>query len=95
LRRCSRPLSGFLSYTLGTVSVSAAALLLCLLALGQPARAQTVITTDTVINYSINDNVSITCSPTVSLVPSGSILYGPTAYDASTVTITGDTFGKC
>lgn len=51
-----------------------AALLCCLLATAaRPARAAVFISTDTTINYAINDGVFVSGSPTVALVPGGSI----------------------
>ncbi|MES2463543.1 MAG: hypothetical protein V4671_23465 [Armatimonadota bacterium] len=73
---------------LRTVSLTAAALLLCLMVLGQPARAQGFYS-DATIDYAINNRVSVYGSSTVSLVSGGSITEDLAASDTSTVNISG------
>jgi hypothetical protein len=76
--------------------VAVAALLLCLLAPAPPASAQRIISTDTTIDFDINDVVFVTGSPspTVNLVDGGTIAHSLVAYDASTVNVSGGTIGN-
>ncbi|MES2459308.1 MAG: hypothetical protein V4671_01905 [Armatimonadota bacterium] len=87
------PLSAKSSATLRTVSVSIAALLLCLMALAQPSpsRADYNIAENSIINYAIDDTVYVYGSAVVDVISPAFITNGGglRAFDTSVVNMYG------
>src|SRR5438046_161875 len=57
----------------------------------RPASALTTVSTDTTISATISDDVQVTGSANVNIVPGGVITGNLTAYNSSAVTLTGGT----